>query len=245
MSLPSRCIAAAIALLIVTQATVAQAATLSARDTLQRGNFAVGAGTNTDNGNYLLDVVTLEPVFSNAAADSGSAAGASASYSTAQAYALQADGLDFSGSAVTAVNGPVNVVSFADSLSQLELVFVLDQATPFELRVDLVETLGATVNNFAPRADAQFRLSGPGDVWLYNAAGSFVQTGVLAPGTWRIDAFADARGNGHAGFAGRLALAPVPEPAPWLLMALGLAALVLARRRSLTTTTTPSWSVQR
>lgn len=244
MSTPSRRIAATIALLLVAPATMAQAATLSARDTQQRGNFAVGAGTTTDNGNYLLDVVTLEPVFSNVAADNGSAAGASASFSTAQAYALQAEGLDFSGSAMTAVAGPVNVVTFADALSQLELVLVLDRPTPFELRVDLVETLGATVNNVAPRADAQFKLSGPGDGWLYNAAGSFVQTGVLAPGTWRIDAFADARGNGYAGFAGTLALAPVPEPAAWLLMALGLVALALPRGRIPTTTTPSRWSMQ-
>jgi hypothetical protein len=216
--------------LLGSQAEVAaQGLSLSERETTQRGNFAVGFGTNTDNGNYDLALVTLESAFANVASDSGAAAAAFASFTTAQAYTVFDSGVDFSGSAATTIEAPPNVAAFSDTLSQLALVLVLTEATPFELRVNVTETLGATVNNLAPRANAQFRLSGPGDVWLYNSPGSFVQAGVLAAGTWRIDAFADARGNGNAAFSGTLSL--VPEPATWLLLAAGGAALLFRRRR--------------
>ncbi len=223
---------AALALLLACQAAAAQVATLTERETNQRGNFAVGAGTDTDNGNYLLDLLSLDPQFSNVAGDSGAAAGGSASFSTAQAYALQGGTVVFSGAALTAVDGPASVVTYADALSQLALVLLLDAPTPFELRVDLVEAPGTTVNGLVPRADAQVRLAGPGDVWLYNGGGSFVQSGVLAAGTWNINAFADARGNGDARFAGVLTLSPVPEPAAWLLLVLGAPALLWRRVRA-------------
>jgi hypothetical protein len=215
--------------LLACQVAAAQSVTLVGRETTQRGNFAVGFGTNTDNGHYVLDVLTLEPAFANVASDSGAAAGATANFTTAQSYEVFDNRVDFSGSAFTAIQAPPGVTAFADTLSQLELVLVLSAATPFELQVNIGEALGATVNNLAPRADAQFRLSGPGDTWFYNTAGSFLQTGVLAAGTWRINAFADTRGNGDASFIGTLLLAPVPEPATWLLMAGGIAAL-LSRR---------------
>jgi hypothetical protein len=221
----------ALALLLAAQAAAAQTVVLTARETTQRGNFAVGSGTNTDNGNYALDLATLEASFANVAGDSGAAAAARASFTTAQSYAVFDERVDFSASAVTSVEAPVGVTAFSDTLSQLELVLVLAVDTPFELRVDLNETLGATVNNLAPRANAQVRLSGPGDSWFINTPGSLVQSGVLAAGTWRIDAFADARGNGDAGFIGTLVLTPVPEPAAWLLLAGGAGFMMLRRRR--------------
>ncbi len=230
--------------LLACQAAAAQSLTLVGRETTQRGNFAVGFGTTTDNGNYALDVVTLEPAFANVASDSGAAAGATASFTTAQSYEVFDNRVDFSGSALTAIQAGVGVSAFSTTLSQLELVLVLSVATPFEMQVNIVEGLGATVNNLAPRADAQFRLSGPGDSWLYNTTGSFLQTGVLSAGTWRINAFADTRGNGDASFSGTLLLAPVPEPAAWLLMTLGLAAIGLRRVRADAASAHTTWSAQ-
>jgi hypothetical protein len=227
---------ATLALLLACHAAAAQVATLVERDSRQTGNFAVGFGGDTDSDSYLLDLTGLDPAFANVASDGGSAGAApdaaSASFSTSQAYTLFDDRLEFSGSAVTEVAAPLaNMVAFAQTLSQLELALVLTEATPFELRIDVDEVLGAAVNGLAPRADAQVRLTGPGGSWLFNTSGSFLETGVLAPGTWRINAFADTRGNGSASFIGTLALAPVPEPAAWLLMALGGGALLLRRRQ--------------
>lgn len=225
----------ALALLLAAQTATAQLATLSERDTKQNGNFAVGFGGDSDSDTYNLDLTGLDPAFANVADSSGSVgtppSAASASFSTAQAYTLFDDRLEFSGAAVTEVAAPLaGMVAFSQALSQLQLTLVLTAPTPFELRADVVETLGAAVNNLTPRADGQVRLSGPSGSWLFSAAGSFVQTGVLAPGTWTISAFADARGNGHAGFEGTLSL--VPEPSAWLLMMLGLAATLLRRVRA-------------
>jgi hypothetical protein len=220
-------VAAMLTLLLAVPVALAQALSLSGRDTRQTGTFAVGAGTTTDNGNYLLDLVTPDLSFANVGTDSGAAAGAGASFLTAQAYTVLPGRVEFSGSAVTTVQAPAGVTSFADALSDLELLLVLAVPTPFEFRVDVVEILGTAVNGLAPRANTQVRFSGPGDVWIVDAPGSFVQTGVLAAGTWSISAFADARGNGDARFGGALTL--VPEPAAWALMALGMAAIGFTR----------------
>jgi hypothetical protein len=220
------------------QAALAQAPSLVSRETLQSGNFIVGFATLGDSGSDASTVTLPDAVFSQSIGDSGAVNGlfgntpvaGSGSFSSFQAYEVGASLVRFEGSAASSVSTPYAYVSVgANALSQLELVLELSAPTAFELRVDVVEVPGGPVNGLTPRADALVKLSGPGDNWLFNTAGSFVQAGVLGAGLWRINAFADTRGDAGAAFLGRLALAPVPEPASAVLALLGLGAIGLRR----------------
>lgn len=231
-------VAAGLTLLLACQAVAAQAVSVATRETVQSGDFLVGFATLGDSGSYDQTFTMPDTAFGNVAADSGGVNGlhndtpvvGSGSFSTAQAYELLADRVVFSGSAVTMLATPFSHVSVgANALSMLDLLLALPVPMQFTFTGELVELPGAAVNGLSARADAQVKLSGPGDTWLFTGAGAFLQQGVLDAGSWRINAFADTRGNGNASFAGTLLLTPVPEPAAWLLLALG-APWLLARR---------------
>jgi len=233
--------AAANALLLVAPLVAAQVATVNTRETIQSGNFAVGFATLGDSGSDLQTFTTPDASFANVVSDSGSVNGlhgdtpvvGSGSYASGQAYELQADRVVFSGSAVTTLSTPYSHVSAgANALSQLDLLLELSVPMVFTFSGEITEAPGATVNGLTARADALVKLSGPGDSWLFNGAGSFFQTGVLDAGAWRINAFADTRGNGGAAFVGTLLLTPVPEPAAWLLLARGAPGLLWRRLRA-------------
>jgi hypothetical protein len=232
-------VAAGLAVLLACQAVAAQAVSVATRETVQNGDFLVGFATLGDSGRYGQTFSTPDSAFRNVAADSGGVNGfhgntpvvGSGSFSTAQAYELLADRVMFSGSAVTTLSTPFSYVSTgANALSMLDLLLALPTPMQFIFTGELVELPGTAVNGLTARADAQVKLSGPGDTWLFTGAGAFVQQGVLDAGLWRINAFADTRGNGNASFVGALLLTPVPEPAAWLLLMLGVPALAWRRR---------------
>lgn len=226
--------AAGLTLLLACHAVAAQPVSVATRETVQNGDFQVGFATLGDSGSYDQTFTTPDTAFGNVGADSGGVNGfhvdtpvvGNGSFSTAQAYELLADRVVFSGSAVTTLSTPFSYVSAgANALSMLDLLLVLPTQMHFTFTGELVELPGAAVNGLTARADAQVKLSGPGDNWLFTGAGTFFQQGVLDAGQWRINAFADTRGNGNASFAGTLLLTPVPEPAAWLLLMLGAPAL--------------------
>lgn len=231
-------LAAAQALLLAAPLAAAQVATLNTRETIHSGNFTVGFATLGDSGSLLQTFTTPDATFANVVGDSGSVNGlhgdtpvvGSGSFTSAQAYDLLADRVVFSGSAVTTLSTPFSYVSAgATALSQLDLLIELPAPMFFSFSGELTELTGATVNGLTPRADALVKLSGAGDNWLFNDAGAFFQSGVLDAGAWRINAYADTRGNGNAAFVGTLLLTPVPEPAAWLLLALGAPGLLWRR----------------
>lgn len=240
MSPSLRQVAAAAVLLLCAPLVAAQVASVSTRDTIQSGNFAVGFATLGDSGNALQTFTTPDVTFANVVGDSGSVNGlhgdtpvvGSGSFTSAQGYDLLADRVVFSGSAVTTLSTPFSHVSAgATALSQLDLLIHLPVPMHFVFSGEVTELPGATVNGLTARADALVKLSGAGDNWLFNDAGGFFQSGVLGAGDWRINAFADTRGNGNAAFVGTLLLTPVPEPAAWALWLAGAAGFAWRRRR--------------
>jgi opacity protein-like surface antigen len=220
-------------------AAQAQAPSVVTRDSLLSGNFQLGFATLGDSGSDRQQATTPDASFYNLISDSGGVDGlfgdtpvsGSASFGSTQSYAVGTDRVDFGGEASSAVATPYPWVSVgATALSQLDLLLHLPVPMAYTLEIDVFEQPGATVNGLTPRADALVKLSGPGDVWLFNETGSFQQSGVLAAGDWRINAFADTRGNGYASFLGFVQLAPVPEPGGLALLVAGVGVLLLRQR---------------
>lgn len=216
-------------------AAQAQEISLISRESILSGNFLVGYATLGDSGSDLQTFTTPDLSFVHSAEDSGGVNGlwgglpvvGSGLYEISQRSESGPLEITVEGTAFTMLSTPYGYVSAgANALSQLDFLFDLPVPMNFGLYLQMIELPGATVNGLTARADALFKLSGPGDTWLFTDAGDFVQTGVLPAGQWRINGFADTRGNGEASFLATILLSPVPEPGTALMLALGLAGLV-------------------
>lgn len=213
----------------------AQGISVVSRESILRGDFLVGYATLGDSGSDLQTHTTPDLSFVHSVVDSGGVDGfwgnlpvvGSGLYEISQRSESGPLELTVEGTAFTMLSTPYSHVSAgANALSQLDFLIDLPVPMNFGLYLQMIELPGTTVNGLTARADALFKLSGPGDTWLFTEAGDFVQTGVLPAGQWRINAFADTRGNGEESFLATILLSPVPEPGTALMLALGLAGLV-------------------
>jgi hypothetical protein len=222
-------------------ATAAQAATLVRRTTNVFGNFTVGYASLGDGGSFNEFLSSLELAYSQAANDAGAVSGdfrgtpveGSASFASEAGYVFDVDQVAGQGGTSTSGDTPYDHVSLgANALSLVRLEFTVDVLTPFVLTGSLSSTLGPGVGARTSEALATVVFSGcVGCSWRSDITpGAFVGAGTLIPGnTYRLQGNTSTRLNGDAQFAFDLQLSPVPEPAAWLLLTLGLPALLWRR----------------
>lgn len=216
--------------------------TLVGRETILNGSALVGFATvNYSSGNLNADDSSLSTSFEDVLADAGSVVGAylgnpvtgSAVFSAAQAFEVGAYGISAQGEAGGQTFADYSYMSAgANATSTLKLTFTLDAATPF--------TLGGSLITGGSAAPASMQLNCisacSSTSWRFDSTGDFNFAGTLNAGTWLLYANAGRTRVGAnelrlAGFDVNLALAPVPEPSGWVLMATGAVVLGFLQRR--------------
>lgn len=236
--------AAAAALLAGAAATVAQPAELVRRTSNVFGNFVVGYAALGDGGSFGELLFTLESLYARDAADAGAVSGdwngtpvqGSASFASGVGYVFDPAQVVGSGYAITTGETPYDHVSLgANSIGMTRLEFTVDVITPFVITGAVSHTLGPNPGARVSEALASVQFTGCiGCLWRSDTSpGSFMGSGTLIPGvTYTISGNATTRLNGDAQWAFNLQLSPVPEPAVWLLLAMGLPALLWQRARA-------------
>ncbi|MFO1318637.1 MAG: hypothetical protein U1F52_03395 [Burkholderiales bacterium] len=226
-------------LLLAATAAHAQDAVLSSRLTNVFGNFTVGAGPVVDNGGFSELLTTTSASYAQDAADAGAVDGAfngqpvqgSASFSSDAQYLFGGTQITGSGSASTTGDTPFTYVSLgANAISSVRLDFRLPVLTRFTLSGSITSTLGPDVGTRTSNAQSSVQLTGTGLWTSDDDPGGFSASGTFLPNvTYRLAGNASTRINGDAQYSFNLLLSPVPEPACWLLLAIGVP-LLLARR---------------
>lgn len=223
-------------------AAQADGLTLVNRETILTGSAFVGyAIVSYSSGILSANDTSLVGSYENVLAASGSVDGeylgapvsGEALFSAAQSFEVGAYGISAAGEAGGQTIADYSYVSAgARATSTLKLTFTVDAATPFSLDGSLI-----TGGTAAPASVQLSCLSAcSSSFWRYSSTGDFHATGVLNAGTWLLYANAgQTRVNANqlrlAGFELGLALAPVPEPQGWALMASGGMVLLFLQRR--------------
>ncbi len=232
---------AALALGALLSAGTAQAADLTGRTSNVFGNFTVGAFAIVDSGGFNEFLTTPTLAYGREASDAGAVNGiwndtpvqGSASFASGTQFVFDPMHVVGNGHAETTGATPFDYVSLgANAISSLRLEFTVPELTAFTLTGSVLAAPGVNVGPRVSEATANVQFSGCiGCRW--NAAsepGGFNASGLLIPGnvyTLRGDASSRLNGGGQWSFD--LVLAPVPEPAAWVLLALGLPALCWRR----------------
>jgi hypothetical protein len=232
-------------LLLAATTTLAQGATLTARLTNVFGNFLVGAGPVGDSGSFSEFLTTPDLAYDQQAQDAGAVNGVlngqpvqgSASFATQAEYVFSDAQIVGGGAAATTGETPFAYVSLgANAISAVRLDFQVPVLTHFVLTGAISSALGPNVGQATSLAQASVQLTGAGGSFWSTAnghQGAFASAGTLLPGnTYRFSANASTRINGDAQYSFNLVLTPVPEPAVWLLLALG-GPVLLWRRQAL------------
>ncbi len=223
-------------------AVQADGLTLVERQTILTGFALVAyASIGYNSGVLSANDSSLSSSFSDQLAASGSANGAylgnpvsgSAAFSAQQVFEVGAYGISATGEAGGQTVADYSYMSAgASATSSVKLTFTVDVATPFS-----IDGLLITGGTAAPAAVSLTCLSACSNTsWRFDTTGAFGATGTLNPGTWLLYGYAGRTRVGPnelrlAGFDVDLALAPVPEPESWALMAGGGAALLFLQRR--------------
>jgi hypothetical protein len=216
--------------------------TLVDRQAALSGSALMGYATVDYNSGFLnANDNGLATSFENVLAARGSANGeylgnpvmGEALFSAARAFDVGVYGISVSGEAGgQPIAGYSYMSAAANATSTLRLTFTLDVATPFSLDGSLI-TGGALARASMPLNCLSACSSA---YWPFDSKGDFSFSGALNPGTWLLYANAGrtrvaANELRLAGFEVNLALAPVPEPSGWALLANGALVLGFLQRR--------------
>lgn len=230
-------------LLAATAQAAAQEAVLTGRLSNVFGNFLVGAGIVNDSGSFSELLSTPDLAYAREAADAGSVSGVvsgqpvtgSAGFASAAEYVF--DGLQIVADGLAATTGetPFSYVSLgANAISSVRLDFRVPVLTNFVLTGTVLAVQGPDIGTRPSSAMASVQFNGAvGANWHTDSfQGDFVASGTLIPGTYRITGRASTELNGDAQYRFDLQLSPVPEPAAWMLLAMGMPFLLRSRRRT-------------
>jgi hypothetical protein len=244
MKHPSFVLAGALALAL---AGAADAQALVTRSSTVFGNFVVGYASVLDTGAFNEVLNTLDGAYDQSQADAGSANGTynnlpvagTAGFAVEQIYDVSAGLISGSGYSATSGSTPYGHVSVgANGQSFMRLRFTVPTLMAYTLTGEVQRGLGAPTNGVAPSAQAIVQLSGTGTCCgglfdATNTPGAFSISGLISPqATAELYASATSRLNGEGSYWFNLVLTPVPEPAAWLLLALGAPALLWRRLRA-------------
>jgi hypothetical protein len=228
--------AAALAAPALLLALSTQAATLQNRTTSLLGSFVVGYATVGDNGSSTQRLTDLAPSWEGMAEDAGAVdevyrglpVVGSASFLLGQAYDIGARAVHGEGSSLTTlVRGAPYVSATSNGSSTLRLVVRVPETTEFRFTVQL-DGAGAPLDSGMPSWGSSARLGS----LAFNTPGLHTHTGTLFAGDYELAGDAWTRGNAQADWTFDLLIGPVPEPATWATLALGLGLLAWRRRAS-------------
>jgi len=222
-------------------ATAVQAADLVRRTSNVFGNFVVGYAALGDSGSFNEFLNSLELAYGQAADDAGAVNGdwrgtpvqGSASFASETGYVFGSQQIVGNGSVATTGSTPYDHVSLgANAISFVRLEFTVTEPTPFVLTGSVTGNLGPNIGVRISESLATLQFTGCiGCLWRSDLTpGGFAGSGTLIPGiTYTLTGNATTRLNGDAQYAFNLQLSPVPEPAAWLLLAMGIPALLWRR----------------
>lgn len=216
---------------------------LTQRLTSVFGNFLVGAGPVLDSGSFSEFLTApLSSAYNRTAADAGAVNGmlngqpvvGFAGFSSEALYAVIPTGITAGGGAMVQGGAEYAYMSFGTNASStVRLDFTVPVPTAFVLSGTVFAAIGPGVNGVGASADAGVSLTGVGFWDTASHQGAFVSSGMLVPGNgYRLTGRASARVNGDASYTLALVLSPVPAPAAWLLLTLGLPIVLLRGRRA-------------
>lgn len=231
-------------LLVAASHAPAQEAELTGRLSNVFGNFLVGASIVADSGSFSELLSTLDATYARDVADAGAVSGVvsgqpvsgSASFASAAEYVFSGTEIVADGLAATTGETPYSYVSLgANAISSVRLDFRVPVITHFVLTGAVLATRGPDIGTRPSSALASVQMTGSGGgLWHTDSfQGEFITSGTLLPGSYRITGRATTALNGDAQYRFNLQLSPVPEPAAWVLMALGVPLLLRARRRAI------------
>ncbi len=226
-----------LAVAVAAAPAAAQDAVLVTRQSNVFGNLVVGAGPVVDSGGFNEFLSTLDTTYAREVADAGAVSGAwsglpvsgSAGFASAAEYAFGGSLVVAEGSVATEGDTPYGYVSLGvNAISNVRLEFQVPVITNYTLSGSVLAVRGPDVDLRTSQAAASVQFTAPGSTTWHTDShlGGFVASGTLLPGsTYRLTGNASARLNGDAQYAIHLVLSPVPEPAAWTLLLLGLLAL--------------------